>query len=141
MANDFDAGKVADQCNQLAKDAIDESRPLHQAQALRKLEEQFLSLTQHQRNEVGMELENKDSWHSTLPTPHIKVDGRGDVTSISFERSTWDVHKSGYETVEVAENYVAYGDSSNMAANVEIPDHLKATGREEWVEIPPICGK
>src|SRR5262249_50521707 len=139
MSNDFDAGKEADRINQLAKDAIDESRPLHQSQALRALEQEYLSLTQPQRNAVGLELENKNSWHSALPTPQVKIDGKGEVTSIAFERSAWDVHKSGYEVVEIAEDYVAYGGSGDMAGNGEIPQQIKGTHEVEWVEIPPIA--
>jgi len=141
MPNEFDAGKEADRISQLAKDAIDESRPLHQSQALRALEQEYLSLTQPQRNAVGLELENKDSWHSALPTPQVRIDGKGDVTSIAFERSAWDVHKSGYEAVEIADDYVAYGESANMAGNVEIPHQIRGTHEVEWVEIPPIAAR
>jgi len=141
MSNEFDAGKEAERINQLAKDAIDESRPMHQSQAIRALEQEYLSLTQPQRNAVALELENQDSWHSTLPTPQVGIDCKGNVSSILFERSPWDVHKSGNEKVVVAEDCVAYGDADYLPVNFDIPAQIKAATHEaEWVEIPPTAG-
>jgi len=125
MSNEFDAGKEADKIQQLAKEAIDESRPLHQDQALRKLEEEYLSLDQSQRKAVALALEDRNGWFSTLPSPSVVVDGQGNVTSITFDRSAWDVHKFGREQVTVATDTVSYGDSHGSTMRSDIPKQIK----------------
>src|SRR5215468_5153326 len=101
MPNDFDAGKEADKIHDLAKEAID-ACPGHQA--LHKLHEEYLSLNQAQRNAVGRELEDRDGWLTRMPSPSVESD-KGNVTSITFERSFWDVHKSGFEKVTIAADH------------------------------------
>lgn len=126
MSDVFDAGQEADKLSLMAKDAIDETRTMHRDQALRRLEEEFLSLNQDERNAVALELENKDHWDSTLPSPSVKLDGEGNVESITFERSTWDSHKRGYERVGVSERQVSFGGDDDMTYDSNIAKQVKS---------------
>jgi len=100
MSDKFDAGKEAEYMEQLARERLDESNPDKGKDISRKLCEEWLALSQSERNAVASQLEERfaNRFPNKDPLPDIYINYQnGDAWGVRFTPSFLDSRQQDHD--------------------------------------------